>query len=173
MNTVNIEDSGKTDGANVFEFKDLDNDVQELINAAVEARKKAYVPYSGFAVGAALRTKSGEIVTGCNIENAAYSPSICAERCAIAKAVSEGHREFTACAVVAFQEKYFTAPCGVCRQSLIEFAEKDIPVYFAKPSPVRVLITSLFTLLPGAFVPKNFTPQPATQNGNGTNLNFR
>lgn len=91
-------------------------------------------------------------------------------RTAIAKAVSEGHREFTACAVVAHQEKFFTAPCGVCRQTLIEFVEKDIPVYLAKPVPVRVLITSIFKLLPGAFIPKNFTPNPASQD---RNLNFK
>uniref|UniRef100_A0A336MIW9 cytidine deaminase n=1 Tax=Culicoides sonorensis TaxID=179676 RepID=A0A336MIW9_CULSO len=148
----------------------LDKDVQELINAAVEARKRAYIPYSGFAVGSALRSKTGEIFTGCNIENAAFAPSICAERTALAKAVSEGHREFTACVVIANQEKNYTAPCGVCRQTLIEFVDKDIPVYLAKPVPVNVLITSLFTLLPAAFIPKNFTPTPTNQD---KNLNFK
>lgn len=72
---------------------------------------------------------------------------------AIAKAVSDGHREFTAIAVVAMQEKYFTSPCGVCRQTLSEFVRKDIPVYIAKPAACRVLITSVAKLLPGAFVP--------------------
>lgn len=74
-------------------------------------------------------------------------------RSAIAKAVSDGHREFTAIAVVAMQEKFFTSPCGVCRQTLTEFARKDFPVYIAKPAACRVLITSVQKLLPGAFQP--------------------
>lgn len=104
-------------------------------------------------MGAAIRLTDGTIVGGCNIENAAYSPSICAERSAACKAVTTGHREFTAVAVVAFQEDSFTTPCGVCRQFLSEFAKGDIPVYVAKPSPCRVLVTSLNSLLPMSFVP--------------------
>jgi cytidine deaminase len=88
---------------------------------------------------------------GCNVENGAHTPSICAERTAIAKAVSDGFKEFEACAVVAFQEDDFTAPCGVCRQVLAEFASKDIKVYLAKPSPHRILVTSVFELLPNRF----------------------
>lgn len=89
-----------------------------------------------------------------NVENAAYSPSICAERTAACKAISTGHSEFKAIAVVAFQQDSFTTPCGVCRQVISEFAKKDdIPIYVAKPSPVRVLVTSIKSLLPLSFVP--------------------
>ena len=108
-------------------------------------------PYSNFAVGAALRLKNGEIVRGCNIENGAYTPSSCAERTAICKAVSDGYQEFSAIAVIAFQEDAFTSPCGVCRQVLSEFAKTDFPVYIAKPSHSRVLVTSVFELLPNRF----------------------
>lgn len=112
-----------------------------------------FSPYSKFKVGAAIRLADGSIVGGCNVENAAYSPSVCAERTAAVKAVSEGKREFIAVAVVAYQEDSFTTPCGVCRQFLNEFAKGEIPVYVAKPSPVRVLVTSLNSLLPMSFVP--------------------
>lgn len=114
---------------------------------------RVHSPYSKFKVGAAIRLADGTISTGCNIENASYSPSICAERTAIVKAVSMGHREFMALAVVAYQENSFTPPCGVCRQTLCEFAKGDMPVYIAKPSPSRVLVTSLDKLLPLQFVP--------------------
>jgi cytidine deaminase len=102
---------------------------QELIALAKEARKNAYVPYSGFRVGAALLTKEGQVYTGCNIENAAYTPSNCAERTAFFKAVSEGVREFEAIAIVggAVEEisEDVTAPCGVCRQVMQEFCDPD------------------------------------------------
>lgn len=88
------------------------------------------------------------------MENGAYSPSICAERVAASKAISEGNMEFIACAVVAYQENQFTTPCGVCRQFLMEFAKTDIPIYAAKPSAINVLVTSLYKLLPMSFVPK-------------------
>lgn len=104
-------------------------------------------------MGAAIRLANGQIVTGCNVENSSYAPSVCAERTAVCKAVSEGHKEFTALAVVAYQEASFTTPCGVCRQFISEFVQKDIPVYVAKPSPHRVLVTSISQLLPMAFVP--------------------
>uniref|UniRef100_A0A182PA83 cytidine deaminase n=1 Tax=Anopheles epiroticus TaxID=199890 RepID=A0A182PA83_9DIPT len=106
-----------------------------------------------FPVGAALRVSTGEIVTGCNVENGTFGPSVCAERTAVCKAISEGHREFTAVAVAAYQENEFTAPCGTCRQTLAEFSAKDIPIYLVKPASVRVMITSLFKLLPHAFSP--------------------
>lgn len=108
-------------------------------------------PYSGFAVGAALRVSTGQIVKGCNVENGAYTPSSCAERTAICKAVSEGYRDFHSIAVVAFQEDQFTSPCGVCRQVLAEFAKTDIPVYISKPVHARVLVTSVYELLPNRF----------------------
>lgn len=104
-------------------------------------------------MGASIRVADGSIVSGCNVENAAYSPSICAERTAACKAISTGHSEFKAVAVVAFQEDSFTTPCGVCRQVLSEFVKDDIPVYVAKPSPCRVLVTSIKSLLPYSFVP--------------------
>lgn len=110
-------------------------------------------PYSKFKVGAAIRLADGSIVGGCNVENSAYSGSICAERTCAVKAISAGHREFKAMAVVAFQEASFTTPCGVCRQFVGEFIKTDIPVYIAKPSPSRVLVTSMNELLPFAFVP--------------------
>ena len=94
---------------------------QELCQAAMEMLKMAYAPYSNFPVGAALECEDGTVYTGCNIENAAYSPSNCAERTAVGKAVSEGHRKFTRIAVAASTEK-FCSPCGVCRQVLQEFA---------------------------------------------------
>ena len=97
---------------------------KNLIRAAIRAKENAYVPYSGFRVGAALITKDGHIFTGCNVENAAYSPTICAERTAIVKAVSEGEREFQAIAINGDNEDYL-APCGVCRQVLEEFCDPE------------------------------------------------
>ena len=100
----------------------------ELMKLAVEAREMAYAPYSGFRVGAALLAKSGKVYKGCNVENAAYSPTNCAERTALFKAVSEGEREFTAIAIVGGMYETiadFCAPCGVCRQVLAEFCDKD------------------------------------------------
>ena len=94
---------------------------QELCQKAVDMLKMAYVPYSHFPVGAALECDDGTVYTGCNIENAGYTPTNCAERTAVFKAVSEGHRKFTRIAVAAATER-FTAPCGVCRQVLQEFA---------------------------------------------------
>ncbi len=93
----------------------------ELCKEAVKAMENAYAPYSKFKVGAALLTKSGKVYTGCNIENASFSPTVCAERTAIFKAVSEGEREFEMLAVTA-------SPCGVCRQVLSEFCDDDFTV---------------------------------------------
>lgn len=145
--------NGVVDGETVVEFSTLDPKVQELINAAIKVRNNAYCPYSNFAVGAALRTKTGEIITGCNIENGTFAPSVCAERSAICKAISDGFREYESLAVVAYQETEFTSPCGTCRQTLSEFCHKDMPIYLAKPSPARVMVTSLSKLLPHAFTP--------------------
>lgn len=113
----------------------------------------SYSPYSKFQVGAAIRVADGSIISGCNVENAAFSPSICAERTAVCKAVSIGHTEFKAVAVVAYQENSFTTPCGVCRQMLSEFVKSDIPIYVAKPQRSGVLVTSIVSLLPMGFVP--------------------
>ena len=105
----------------------------ELISIAKEARKKSYSPYSGFAVGAALLTKGGKVFTGCNIENATFSPTICAERTAFAKAISDGELEFEAIAIVggAGSDDSLCFPCGVCRQFMSEFCSGDFKLYFA------------------------------------------
>ena len=108
----------------------MSDKIQELlIESAKKVREKAYAPFSNFRVGAAVRTKEGKIYTGCNVESASYGLTVCAERIAIWKAVSEGEREFTDVAVVADTEE-LTPPCGVCRQIIWEFCG-DIPVTFS------------------------------------------
>ena len=124
-------------------------DITELIQKAAEAKEKAYVPYSGFHVGAALLCKDGTIITGCNIENSAYGPTNCAERTAIFKAVSEGYREFQAIAIISDSKK-LTAPCGVCRQVMAEFCEPDFEVIMLS-SDGRYRSATLAELLPYAF----------------------
>lgn len=131
--------------------------IKTLISTAISMTEKAYVPYSHFHVGAALLaddgTKEGKIFTGCNIENAAYGPSNCAERTAVFKAVSEGYRDFTAIAVVGGlngEIKDFCPPCGVCRQVLAEFCDKDFKIILAK-SPEEYKIFTLGELLPESF----------------------
>lgn len=104
----------------------------ELIGYAIEAMKNSYAPYSGYTVGAALLTATGKVYTGCNIESASFSPTCCAERTAIFKAVSEGEREFFAIAVVGGKGGKITGafpPCGVCRQVMAEFCSPDFRVY--------------------------------------------
>lgn len=101
---------------------------ETLIRMAIQAMDRAYAPYSGFRVGAALLTKDGEIYQGCNIENAAYTPTNCAERTAFFKAVSEGKREFEAICIVGGMNGVltgYTAPCGVCRQVMMEFCDPE------------------------------------------------
>ena len=104
---------------------------RELVAEAIEARKKSYSPYSGYMVGAALLTEDGKVYRGCNIENAAYSPTNCAERTAFFKAVSEGEKKFSAIAVIgghkdARPEEFgYFYPCGVCRQVMMEFCKPD------------------------------------------------
>ena len=111
---------------------------EELIREAYEAKKAAYTPYSGFAVGAALLTKSGKVYRGCNIENAAYSPTNCAERTAFFKAISEGDKDFAAIAIVGndadtpIGEGDFCPPCGVCRQVMTEFCQRDFEIILAR-----------------------------------------
>ena len=108
---------------------------EELVRQALAAMKFAYVPYSGFTVGAALLTKSGKVYLGCNIENAAYGPSNCAERTAFFKAVSEGEREFSAIAVVGGKNgdaSDIFPPCGVCRQVMQEFCAPDFMIYMGR-----------------------------------------
>ena len=104
-------------------------DINELINKAKNAREHSYSPYSGFKVGAALKTKNGMVFTGCNIENSSYGLSICAEREAIFKAISAGERDLDIIAVVTDSEK-LTTPCGACRQVMWEFS-KDMTIVVA------------------------------------------
>ena len=123
----------------------------ELINRASKVKENAYVPYSGFQVGAALLTTNGKIYTGCNIESASYTPTICAERTAIFKAVSEGDREIEAIAVIGDAE--YTFPCGVCRQVIREFG-KDIKIIIGK-SEEEYKVFTLDQLLPNSFGPED------------------
>ena len=131
---------------------------EQLVREALEAMHFAYVPYSGFTVGAALLTKSGKVYRGCNIENAAYGPSNCAERTAIFKAVSEGEREFAAIAIVGSRQgevnTLVTGPCGVCRQALYEFGGDALTVIMAKTED-DYIVTTLGALLPYGFGPAN------------------
>jgi cytidine deaminase len=120
--------------------------IDRLVNAAREARQAAYVPYSRFAVGAAVLTRSGRVVTGCNVENASFGLTVCAERVAIWKAVSEGETDFAAIAVVTSIDG---SPCGACRQVMAEFA-LDMPVIIADLQQVHRIAT-VAELLPGAF----------------------
>jgi cytidine deaminase len=128
-----------------------DEDRCALIDLANEARRRAYAPYSGYQVGAALRSKSWRIFTGCNGENAAYPTSMCAERVAIYKAVSEGEREFEVIAVVTSNGG---SPCGGCRQVMAEFG-LDTKVLIADGRGSLVQETTVAGLLPGAFTPKD------------------
>ncbi|MEI3228270.1 MAG: cytidine deaminase [Lachnospiraceae bacterium] len=122
----------------------------ELISEAYKAKEYSYAPYSNFHVGAALCTDSGRIYRGCNIENAAYSPTNCAERTAFFKAVSEGERKFRGIAIVGDKEEYL-APCGVCRQVMMEFCNpKEFQVILAK-NPTDYKVYTLEELFPGAF----------------------
>ena len=105
-------------------------DYKHLVERAKEARGFAYAPYSKFRVGAALLTKTGKIYTGCNIENIGFSPTVCAERTAIFKAVSEGEKEFEAIAIISDLETT-VYPCGVCRQVMTEFFKPDTPIICA------------------------------------------
>ena len=125
---------------------------RELIECAIEARKKSYSPYSNFRVGAALMGKSGKIYTGCNVENAGYTPTNCTERTALFKAISEGEREFTAIAVVGGKGETiadFCAPCGVCRQALAEFCDGDFRIVLGTPEHIQTY--TLAELLPFSF----------------------
>lgn len=127
---------------------------KKLMEVAIEYRKRSYAPYSHFQVGAALLTKDGEIFGGCNIENAAYTPSNCAERTAIFKAVSEGKKEFTAIAIVGGKEEgklQFCSPCGVCRQVLAEFCNPETFVVYLGTGPDNYQKYVLKELFPFGF----------------------
>ena len=121
----------------------------ELLEQEIQARDKAYVPYSKFRVGAALLTTSGKVYQGCNIENASYGLTNCAERTALFKAVSEGEKEFSTMVVVGETEGPI-APCGACRQVIVEFCKPDMPVILANLKG-DISETTVSQLLPGAF----------------------
>ena len=132
---------------------------KRLIDLALEARKRAYCPYSHFAVGAALLCQDGTIYTGCNIESSAYTPTICAERTAIFKAVSEGKREFICLAVAGGREDAnilpITTPCGVCRQVMMEFCNPEEFEIILATSTEQYEIFKLKDLFPMGFGPGN------------------
>ena len=132
--------------------------VEEMIDLAIRQMEFSYVPYSNFHVGAALLSRSGKIYTGCNIENAAYTPTNCAERTAFFKAVSEGVKEFDAICVVGGKEGILTeyaAPCGVCRQVMMEFCDPDTFQVILAVSREKYEIFPLKELLPMGFGPEN------------------
>ncbi|MDD7077959.1 MAG: cytidine deaminase [Lachnospiraceae bacterium] len=132
--------------------------VKELIRFAYEAQSRSYSPYSGFATGAALEADNGRIFLGCNIENAAYSPTNCAERTAFFKAVSEGVRSFSRIAIVGNypgREGDYCAPCGVCRQVMAEFCNPETFQVILARSPEEYRVYLLKDLLPVNFGPSN------------------
>ena len=132
--------------------------VEKLIDTAIEQLKFSYTPYSNFKVGAALLTKSGKIYTGCNIENASYTPTNCAERTAFFKAVSEGVRDFQAICIVGGKDgklTEYTAPCGVCRQVMMEFCNPKTFQIILAVDKERYEIYTLEELMPFGFGPLN------------------
>lgn len=129
----------------------------QLVEAAALARERAYAPYSGFLVGAALLSDSGEVFCGVNVENASYPVSFCAERSAVSAAVSQGERRFRAIAIVT-DAHVPAAPCGLCRQTLCEFG-LNLHVVLASVGG-QVWATRLGELLPAAFTPDSFEPRP-------------
>ena len=131
---------------------------EEMIDLAIEQLQRSYSPYSGFKVGAALLTEGGRFYTGCNIENAAYTPTNCAERTAFFKAVSEGERDFRAICIVGGKDGVLTeyaAPCGVCRQVMMEFCNPDTFKIILATSREQYEVFTLKELLPLGFGPNN------------------
>lgn len=129
---------------------------EKLIELAKEAMLHSYSPYSGYKVGAALLCKDGTVYTGCNVENASYTPTICAERTAIFKAVYDGHRDFVAIAVCGGKDGVITGsfpPCGVCRQVMREFCDDDFVIYMVNPEGYKAV--TLAQLLPYSFSTSN------------------
>lgn len=134
------------------------NQIEKMIETAIEQLKFSYTPYSGFKVGAALLAKDGRIYTGCNIENAAYTPTNCAERTAFFKAVSEGVTEFEAICVVGGKDGVLTeyaAPCGVCRQVMMEFCNPKTFQVILATGKEQYDIYTLEEILPLGFGPAN------------------
>ena len=131
---------------------------EEMIELAIGQLQYSYTPYSGFKVGAALLTKDGKFYTGCNIENAAFTPTNCAERTAFFKAVSEGEREFRAICIVGGKDGVLTeyaAPCGVCRQVMMEFCDPETFEIILATGKEQYEIFTLKELLPQGFGPTN------------------
>ena len=124
-------------------------DYKELIKIALDYRSRAYIPYSNFNVGAAVLCESGKIYGGCNIENASFGATNCAERTAIFKAVSEGESKIKAIAIVGSLSE-ITYPCGICRQVISEFGDEDVKVILAK-SEEDYIVKDMSEILPGAF----------------------
>lgn len=126
-------------------------DYTSLINAAKKARENSYSPYSGFKVGAALLTKNGSIYSGCNIENAAYGDTVCAERIAFFKAISEGEMDFEAIAIVGGVDNIdeICTPCGTCRQVMSEFCSLDFKIVLGSPDKYKIY--TLSEMLPHSF----------------------
>jgi cytidine deaminase len=135
----------------------MDIDVDALVQAALAARERAYAPYSRFAVGAALLTASGEVFYGCNVENAAYGHTICAERTAIVSAIAAGHRDLIALAVVTPTTRP-ASPCGACRQTMVEF-NPDLTVILTNLQGNTVQTTAR-ELLPAAFTEQDLGRRP-------------
>ena len=142
---------GKTENSKTYH-------TSQLIETAIEQLKYSYTPYSGFKVGAALLAKNGTVYTGCNIENAAYTPSNCAERTAFFKAVSEGERKFSAICIVGGMNGIaveYTAPCGVCRQVMMEFCQPETFQIILAVDEENYKVCSLRELFPFGFGPDN------------------
>ena len=151
-------DQGPTAGKSFLNDVYMPVTAEKLMKLACEARKNAYAPYSEFKVGAALLGRSGKVYLGCNAENAAFSPGICAERCAIYKAVSEGERKFTCIAVAGGKKKKpdgLCMPCGVCRQVMAEFCDGNFGIIAGTPGHFETY--TLNEILPGAFTPENLS----------------
>lgn len=132
----------------------MDLPIEALVQAATKARERAYAPYSRFPVGAALLTASGEVFSGCNVENATYGLTMCAERVVIGCAVAAGHRDFVALAVVA-DTAGPVAPCGACRQTMVEF-NPALRVILANLRG-EITLTTAAEMLPGAFTAGDLT----------------
>ena len=133
-------------------FRVGDTSPDEMVRLAMEAQQRAYAPYSGFHVGASILADNGRIYTGCNIENASFGATICAERTAIGKAISDGARQILAVAVTSDSEDY-TLPCGICRQVMSEFCASDMPLYLSDKTG-RFKEFSFHELFPNIFILK-------------------
>ncbi len=134
-----------------IESSQLNSMMKKMIQVAINSKVHSYCPYSKFRVGAAALTDNNKIYSGCNIENISFSPTVCAERTAIFKAVSEGHRNLKSI-VVAVDDENFCTPCGVCRQVISEFVDDDIVIYLVNGNN-EVATINFRELFPGKFSP--------------------